>query len=83
LSQRMHLISTAEVGRIRKIYLQAGLPVAAPNLGTGKYLQLMGLDKKVEGGKMRFILLKRIGEAVMHAEVPAALLTGTLVECIV
>ena len=83
LSQRMHMISTAEVGRIRKIYLQAGLPVAAPNLGVEKYLQLMGLDKKIEGGKMRFILLKRIGEAVMHAEVPAALLTGTLVECIV
>jgi 3-dehydroquinate synthase len=83
LSQRMHMISTAEVGRIRKIYLQAGLPVAAPDLGVEKYLHLMGMDKKVEGGKMRFVLLKRIGEAVIHAEVPATVLTGTLVECIV
>ncbi len=83
LSQRMHMISAAEVGRIRKIYLQAGLPVAAPNLGVEKYLHLMGMDKKVEGGKIRFVLLKRIGEAVIHAEVPAAVLTGTLVECIV
>ncbi len=83
LSQRMHLLSTAEVGRIRKIYLQAGLPVVAPDLGVEKYLHLMGMDKKVEGGKMRFVLLKRIGKAVIHAEVPAAILTGTLVECIV
>ncbi len=82
LSQRMHLISTAEVARIRKIYLQAGLPVIAPDLGVEKYLHLMGLDKKVEGGRMRFILLKRIGEAVMHAEVPMATLTATLNECI-
>ncbi len=82
LSQRMHMISAAEVGRIRKIYLQAGLPVAAPNLGVEKYLHLMGLDKKIEGGKMRFILLKRIGEAVIHAEVPAATLTAVLTECI-
>ncbi len=81
LSQRMHMISAAEVGRIRKIYLQAGLPVVAPDLGVEKYLHLMGMDKKVEGGKMRFVLLKRIGEAVIHAEVPAAILTGTLVEC--
>ena len=83
LSQRMHMISTEEVERIRKIYLQAGLPVVAPNLGSEKYLYLMGLDKKIENGKMRFILLKRIGKAVIHAEVPAALLAGTLVECIV
>ncbi len=81
LSQRMGMISAADAGRIREIYLQAGLPVIAPNLGAEKYLHLMGLDKKVESGKMRFILLKRIGEAVIHAEVPAAALTATLTEC--
>ncbi len=83
LSQRMHMISAEEVERIRKIYLQAGLPVIAPNLGSEKYLHLMGLDKKIENGKIRFILLECIGKAVIHAEVPAALLTETLVECIV
>ena len=81
LSQRMHMISTADVERIRKLYIQAGLPVAAPNLGADKYLHLMGLDKKVEGGKMRFILLKRIGEAVVHSDVPTEVLTATLREC--
>jgi 3-dehydroquinate synthase len=41
----------------------------------------MGLDKKVEGGKLRFVLLKRIGEAVVRSDVPAEMLARTLVEC--
>ena len=52
------MIGRTDVERIRKIYLCAGLPAVAPNLGPEKYLSLMGLDKKVEGGNMRFILLQ-------------------------
>jgi 3-dehydroquinate synthase len=40
----------------------------------------MGLDKKVEGGKMRFVLLERIGKAVVRADVPADMLAATLAE---
>ena len=81
LSKRMEMISEAEVERIRKIYEQAGLPVVAPNLGPEKYLSLMGMDKKVEGGKMRFILLRHIGEAVLRSDVPAEILTETIIDC--
>ena len=81
LSCRMKLISTVDVHRIRKIFLQAGLPVHAPKFATEKYLQLMTLDKKVEAGKTRFILLNRIGEAVMRADVPAKILTETIADC--
>lgn len=81
LSQRMHMISEGDVERVRKLYLQAGLPTVAPNLGSERYLHLMGLDKKVEGGKLRFVLLKRIGEAVVRSDVRAEVLARTLVEC--
>ena len=81
LSQRMAMIGKIDVERIRKIYVQAGLPVIAPNLGTEKYLHLMGLDKKVMGGRMRFILLRQIGEAAVHSDVPAGVLTEMLQEC--
>ncbi|SHL53234.1 3-dehydroquinate synthase [Nitrosospira sp. Nsp11] len=81
LSRRMGMIGEAEVERIRKIYAQAGLSAIAPALGPETYLRLMGLDKKVEGGNMRFILLRHIGEAVLHSDVPADILTETLVEC--
>lgn len=81
LSRRMKLISEADVTRIRKIFLQAGLPVVAPTMPVEKYLQLMTLDKKVEAGKTRFIVLNRIGEAVMRADVPPELLNDTILAC--
>ncbi|MBA4141675.1 MAG: 3-dehydroquinate synthase [Nitrosospira sp.] len=81
LSRRMGMITQADVERIVNLYRQAGLPVAAPNLGTAKYLRLMGLDKKVEGGKLRFVLLECIGGAVVRSDVPADILAETLMEC--
>jgi 3-dehydroquinate synthase len=38
----------------------------------------MGHDKKVESGKLRFVLLKKLGEAVITADVPNDVLTGVL-----
>jgi 3-dehydroquinate synthase len=81
LSQRMHLINSGDVMRIRELYARVGLPSVPPNLGAGEYLRLMGLDKKVEGGKMRFVLLERIGKAVVRSDVPADMLAATLAEC--
>lgn len=78
LSQRMHLIESAEVERIQRIFLQAELPTIVPNLDAKKYLHLMERDKKVEGGKIRFVLLKSIGEATVCSNVPIAILTETL-----
>ncbi|MBS0423226.1 MAG: 3-dehydroquinate synthase [Proteobacteria bacterium] len=81
LSRRMKLISDADVQRIRKIFVQAGLPVDAPKMSPEKYVQLMALDKKVESGKMRFIVLNRIGEAVMRADIAPAVLNETILAC--
>lgn len=77
LSRRLGWISEAEVARIRSLFEQAGLPIVAPVLGADKYLQLMGLDKKVQDGRMRFVLLKAIGSAVV-SEAPPQLLSQTL-----
>jgi 3-dehydroquinate synthase len=82
LSQRLGWISTQDVARIRKLFERAKLPVVAPDLGEEKYLELMGLDKKVEGGKMRFVLLKQVGHAMVYGEVPAAMLRQTLETCV-
>ena len=81
LSQRLGWISAQDVARIRKLFERAGLPVAAPDLGVDKYLELMGLDKKVEGGKMRFVLLRELGRAVVQGDVPTELLRQTLEAC--
>ena len=80
LSQRLGWISAEDVARIRRLVECAGLSVVAPALGAEKYLQLMGLDKKVVGGKIRFVLLKSIGHAVV-TEAPQDLLRQTLEAC--
>ncbi len=78
LSRRLGWLNEADVARIRALFERAGLPVAAPALGVEKYLDLMGLDKKVEDGKMRFVLLRAIGDGVVSGEVPSAMLRETL-----
>jgi len=81
LSQRLGWLRAEDVARTRLLFERAGLPAVAPKLGAGKYLQLMGLDKKVADGKIRFVLLKSLGHAVMTGDVPQALLEQTLEAC--
>ena len=82
LSQRMGLISAADVARTEKLFKQAKLPTVAPNLGAEAYLNYMGVDKKVEAGKMRFVLFKKIGEAFVSGDAPPDLLRKTLSEAV-
>ena len=37
---------------------------------TDALIEAMGRDKKVENARLRFVLLRRIGEAFTSAEVP-------------
>ena len=78
LSMRLGWIRPADVARTRSLIVKAGLPASAPDLGFEKYLDLMGLDKKVEDGKIRFVLLQALGRAVISAEVPTNLLRETI-----
>ncbi len=77
-SQRMGWLTEADVERTRALIRAAGLPDVAPDLGVATWLDYMGHDKKVEGGKLRFVLLKKLGEAVITADVPTDVLNGVL-----
>ncbi len=77
LSHRMGYIGENDVDRVISILARAGLPVAAPDLGRERYLELMGHDKKVEGGKLQFVLLKQIGSAFV-SEAPRPALSDVL-----
>lgn len=78
LSRRMGWLSGSDVQRIEHIFKAGNLPTKAPALGVDKYLDLMGLDKKVADGKIRLILLKAIGKAVMTGDYPQEKLLETL-----
>ncbi len=82
LSQRLGLIDAASVERLRKLVKAAGLPVVAPDLGAERWIELMEVDKKNEGGAIKFILLKPLGSPSI-ASAPQELLRATLAACIV
>jgi 3-dehydroquinate synthase len=82
LSRRLGWIGEADVARIRRLIAQARLPAAAPpTLGAERFLDLMAVDKKVQDGQLRLILLKAIGQAEIVADVPVALIADTLAAC--
>jgi 3-dehydroquinate synthase len=81
LSWRLGWLSEQEVSRVKQLFTRAGLPIVSPALGITRYLDLMGLDKKVIDGKKRFVLLKALGNAVISSEIPPELLNATLEAC--
>jgi len=77
LSRRLGLVDDASFARLRALVQAAGLPVVAPDLGTARWIELMEVDKKNEGGAIKFILLKPLGSPSI-ASVPQELLLATL-----
>jgi 3-dehydroquinate synthase len=78
LSRRMGLIAGAEVERIIALLQRARLPTAPPDIAPARLLDLMGVDKKAEDGKLRFIVLDGIGTASIRTDVPEELLQQAL-----
>ena len=77
-SERLGLIRRADVERVIDILRRANIPLEAPDLGVEKYLELMGHDKKVEGGRIKFILLRALGEAFICDQYDAHALQAVL-----
>jgi len=61
LSHRLGLLEASDALRVRRLVKAAGLPVEAPDLGFDRWIELMEVDKKNEGGAIKFILLKPLG----------------------
>jgi 3-dehydroquinate synthase len=81
LSQRLGWLSAADVERIVAIHRAARLPVRGAPLGAARYLDLMGHDKKVVAGRLRLVLLKRIGEAVTYSGAKPADILSVIEAC--
>jgi 3-dehydroquinate synthase len=67
LSARLGMIDRALLDRLKALIGRAGLPVQAPRLPIERWLELMQVDKKAEGGEIRFVLLDGVGRAVVRA----------------
>jgi 3-dehydroquinate synthase len=79
LSCRLGWLSGKDVSRVEQLIARARLPVKPPaELTAERFRELMSVDKKVLAGQLRLVLLKRLGQAVITADFPAAALDATL-----
>jgi 3-dehydroquinate synthetase len=75
LSVRLGYCAAGEQDRARAHLERLGLPIRIGRVSNrchrpDELLAAMGRDKKVENARLRFVLVRRIGEAFTSAEVP-------------
>jgi 3-dehydroquinate synthase len=70
LSTRVAGLDVADADRLRDVLARAGLPVRPPRWPLDRWLELMSHDKKVDAGVIRFVLLDRLGHAIVRPGVP-------------
>ena len=85
LSQRMGLCAQEAPSRVRAHLRAMGMKTDLSDIpgdlpGAGAILSLMGQDKKVVDGRLRFILARGIGEAFVAQDVPRDLVLGLLAD---
>ncbi len=79
LSCRMGWISQTDVDRIERLFKAADLPILPPpEMTPNDFNELMSIDKKVLDGRLRLVLLKRIGEAIVTDQFDSSALMATL-----
>ena len=79
LSARLGWLSAMDLARTRNLIGRAGLPTAPPlALPINRFLELMAVDKKVLDGRIRLVLLRGIGAAVVTDQFDPAELRATL-----
>ena len=79
ISHKMGTLDEREVIWLTDVIKKAGLPTEMPDLNMGEIIAAMKHDKKVVQDKVRFVLLKSIGEAFITDEASLALVEEVLV----
>ena len=80
ISNKMGLLDEKDVDRLINVIELAGLPAKMPDFSIGEVTQAMQRDKKVREGKVRFVLLQSIGNAVVTDDVPPSLIKEVLAQ---
>jgi len=79
MSLRLGWLGAQDRERIDALLRRAALPSQPPEgMGTQQFLDLMAVDKKVLGGKLRLVLLKGIGGALIADDFSPESLEATL-----
>ncbi|HEX6793019.1 MAG TPA: 3-dehydroquinate synthase [Casimicrobiaceae bacterium] len=69
LSERVCNFPPTDTERLADLVRRARLPVSPPSIAVERWLELMRRDKKVESGALRFVVLERLGHAIVRNDV--------------
>lgn len=69
ISWKKEMLSMEEYYEIRDMFVPFNLPISISEIEPEKVLELTKSDKKMEAGKIKFILLKKVGKAVIDTTV--------------
>jgi 3-dehydroquinate synthase len=58
-------LDATDVARLRSIVAAAGLPGSPPIIAADDWFSAMGMDKKIRGERLRFVLLEALGSAYL------------------
>jgi 3-dehydroquinate synthase len=78
MSHECGYLRAAELARVRQLVERTGLPAHAPSVTAAAALEHMRIDKKVQAGQIRLVLLRGIGNAFLSADYPPEALQRTL-----
>ena len=80
MSRRLDYISAEDRDRVIRLLKRAELPVLPPvEMRPDHFIEHMAVDKKVKAGRVRFVLLSGLGNAVVLGDYPEEILHDTLV----
>ena len=69
ISWKKELLTMDEYYEIRDMFVPFYLPISVDNVDPEEILRLTKSDKKMEAGKIKFVLLKKIGKAIIDNSV--------------
>ena len=78
MSHACGYFGAADAARVRQLVERAGLPTHVASVGPAAVLEHMRIDKKVQGGRVRLVLLRGVGSAFVTDDYPQAALQDTL-----
>jgi 3-dehydroquinate synthase len=70
IAKQLKIISTKTVDKIATLIIKAHLPTKISDLKISNIIQAQAYDKKIIGGKNRFVLPVRIGKVIIKEDVP-------------
>ena len=69
ISWKHELLSMEEYYEIRDMFVPFNLPISIEDIDPNEILSLTKSDKKVEGDSIKFVLLKKVGKALIDRTV--------------